>query len=235
MLRRPHTPRLRTTGPTTSNGTGSAPPPPAHPPRGQTARSGSSRARSLAPPPRRPDRCPDTCPSPTRRCACGAGHRRGRDSPRARRTTTRGSPRPRGMCRDRTRKKCYAGLYSREFIWVGGSPNRAGPPTVAGEIGQSSAHAGLRRRIAGCDALLAMLILGALPRLAHLPTYAARCARRVEPLFHKAWPEAPHHLLTAVAEAVEYAEQAAANVHSQKDLAQYHANVADAAAARADR
>ena len=42
-------------------------------------------------------------------------------------------------------------------------------------------------------------------------------------------------MLTAVAEAVEYAEQAAANVHSQKDLAQYHANVADAAAARADR
>jgi len=75
--------------------------------------------------------------------------------------------------------------------------------------------------------------LTSLPRWA-LVAYAARCARRVEPLFHKAWPEAPHHLLTAVAEAVEYAEQAAANAHSQKDLAQYHANAADAAAARAD-
>lgn len=76
--------------------------------------------------------------------------------------------------------------------------------------------------------------LTSLPRWA-LVAYAARCARRVEPLFHKAWPEAPHHLLMAVAEAVHYAEQAAANAYSQKHLAQHHANAADAAAELADR
>ena len=78
-------------------------PPPVHPPRARPARSGSSRARSPGPPLRRPLRRPGTCVSPTRRSACGAGRRRGRGSPRARRTTARGLSRLRHGDRERIR------------------------------------------------------------------------------------------------------------------------------------
>lgn len=55
--------------------------------------------------------------------------------------------------------------------------------------------------------------------------FAARCARRVEPLYLKHWPRAPQEYVMAVERAVEVAEQAA----SAADAA-----AADAAAAAAD-
>ncbi len=75
--------------------------------------------------------------------------------------------------------------------------------------------------------------LSSLPRWA-LVAFAARCSRRAEPLFHKAWPAAPHRVVMAVRGAVEYAEQAAAGASSQKDIAQHHARAADQAAEQAD-
>ena len=51
-----------------------------------------------------------------------------------------------------------------------------------------------------------------LPRWARV-AFAARCARRVLPLFARHWPEAPEEHVRAVVSAVEFAEDAATNAN----------------------
>ncbi|MEM9065772.1 MAG: hypothetical protein AAGB51_09820, partial [Planctomycetota bacterium] len=51
--------------------------------------------------------------------------------------------------------------------------------------------------------------LRTLPRWA-LVAYAARCARRVQPLFKASWPDAPAEHVEAVDKAITLAERSAA-------------------------
>ncbi len=51
--------------------------------------------------------------------------------------------------------------------------------------------------------------IAALPRWARV-AFAARCARRVQPLFQAFWPEAPPEHVAAVDTAITLAERAAA-------------------------
>jgi hypothetical protein len=73
--------------------------------------------------------------------------------------------------------------------------------------------------------------LQGLPRWARV-AFAARCARRVEPLFRQAWPDAPVELVEAVQRAVECAETSA-SVASIRYVAPERALAADEAAHRA--
>lgn len=74
--------------------------------------------------------------------------------------------------------------------------------------------------------------LKSLPRWA-IVAFAARCARRVEPLFLRAWPEAPVALWPAVSQAVAYAEQCAARAGCEPSLAKVLALQADYASHQA--
>jgi hypothetical protein len=83
--------------------------------------------------------------------------------------------------------------------------------------------------------------LKALPRWA-VVAFAARCARRVAPLFQRAWPEAPASDVAAVLRAVRLAEECAARAGARRaaaresalaaDLASHHASFASAAVSR---
>ena len=53
--------------------------------------------------------------------------------------------------------------------------------------------------------------IGQLPRWAQV-AFAARCARRVQPLFKAAWPDAPAESCQALEDAITQAEHAAAIV-----------------------
>ncbi|MEW6741878.1 MAG: hypothetical protein AB1486_03880 [Planctomycetota bacterium] len=75
-------------------------------------------------------------------------------------------------------------------------------------------------------------MLHTLPRWA-VVAFAARCARRVEPLFRRCWPDAPRDLLSHVAQAVAYAERCAAKAESEPELAKVFALWADEASERA--
>jgi hypothetical protein len=70
--------------------------------------------------------------------------------------------------------------------------------------------------------------LRSLPRWA-VVAFAARCARRVEPLFRRAWPSAPEHHVAAVAQAVAYSERCAAEASSSVEIAKMLALHADLA------
>ena len=71
-----------------------------------------------------------------------------------------------------------------------------------------------------------------LPRWACV-AFAARCARRVLPLFARAWPAAPRRFSYAVARAVTLAERAAAHAGADPDHARALALEADLAAEQA--
>lgn len=77
-----------------------------------------------------------------------------------------------------------------------------------------------------------------LPRWARV-AFAARCARRVQPLFLAAWPQVPQKYAEAIVRAIDFAEQSAADAakaaYADADAdADAYAARADAAAARAD-
>ena len=73
--------------------------------------------------------------------------------------------------------------------------------------------------------------VAALPRWARV-AFAARCARRVLPLFRTAWPDAPREYAEAVKRAIEVAERSAASAsvgHGATEVARAADVVADAA------
>ena len=71
-----------------------------------------------------------------------------------------------------------------------------------------------------------------LPRWARV-AFAARCARRAQPIYQHFWPDAPEHHLRALDRAVRVAEQAAAN--AGPGVAAEAADAAYAAASEAAR
>lgn len=75
--------------------------------------------------------------------------------------------------------------------------------------------------------------LNTLPRWAII-AFAARCARRVEPLFKKAWPTAPRNHLDAIRDAVEETERVAAIGAADIFRAKHYAQIADLASYVAD-
>src|SRR5260370_9736553 len=75
--------------------------------------------------------------------------------------------------------------------------------------------------------------LSSLPRWA-IVAFAARCAERVEPLFKRAWPQAPNSHVLAVRRAVQYAKEAAARAFADIDEAKQIALAADMASHEAD-
>jgi hypothetical protein len=72
-----------------------------------------------------------------------------------------------------------------------------------------------------------------LPRWAII-AFAARCARRVEPLFPEAWPNAPSDHIDAVRAAVEFAERVASTGVADITRAKYYAQIADIVSDEAD-
>jgi restriction endonuclease Mrr len=76
--------------------------------------------------------------------------------------------------------------------------------------------------------------LRSLPRWA-LVAFAVRCARRVQPLFTRAWPQAPDEYVATLARAVEETERWAGRGISAMTSARYHANAAAEVADLADQ
>lgn len=74
--------------------------------------------------------------------------------------------------------------------------------------------------------------LKAIPRWARV-AFAARCARRVEPLLRVAWPDVRSDHVAAVARAIDYAEKSAARAEADSELARGLALSADIVAERA--
>lgn len=66
-----------------------------------------------------------------------------------------------------------------------------------------------------------------LPRLAQV-AFAARCARRVQPLFRYYWPEAPDDGLLAIDRAIDTAEQSAVNVWEVMSQLRAHGDASSA-------